>query len=758
MISDLQPYTCHIASCQFARAPFPNRNTWVQHLRLAHQFDQISEPIPCPLCLGSIENDRISHLACHLEEISLTILPTNPDSDDELSEGSLSDAEHNSIGRLQSNADSNSSSDELSELAAAAKPAASDMIEKLFAKYGNNWWSPEVPPQSPRLRPLENYIINAKRTGGVLLTREGLLEKLKSIDKGAAETIPPWFEELLLENDIDGINSPTEQDAKPKHGFESEFREPWSQDSMFEDLDGLGDGSLPAEQNAKPKLSDVADVSNPPSRQGEVLEPQAPASQEITDPALVELDVQSGARASRACDECWSRRRYCSKNLPACRGCAYRSVECHYPADGVVSRSIKQNLSQQTSLKVCVECRRARRYCSKDRPTCHNCNLRGLKCRYPTTKDVNQTSSPSLDDSIKTEVIQLVPNVKCSECKKSRRYCPGGQPCQGCISRGLECIYPTSKSGDWGFENSDAFSPDNASSIPKRISRPSPADQAWYNMATYNAEVPLSAQGMESRQDDNAPQRSDERHSLPPVSLIDPLGREGLAPPDLVMPNPDLPAFRELLDVPSPPMVPISGPVDEKLDHSSYTPQSGSTPSQSEESRSARGDGLYRSTFPPVSKKKQLDLYGRLHAHGEARLALSLAAEARPARSDNLYHCMVAGCQYPPFPTKRGLDSHITKVHPYSGVPPMRVPLSESRPAYLCTVEGCLYPPFDTKRSLDHHTAIAHTHREALPTPGQPAEPRPARSNGPYICTVVGCQHPLFSTQEDLDFHSDYFH
>jgi hypothetical protein len=55
----------------------------VHHLELEHGFADQSKDMSCPLCQETLKSGKASHLARHLEEVSLTILPANAESDDE---------------------------------------------------------------------------------------------------------------------------------------------------------------------------------------------------------------------------------------------------------------------------------------------------------------------------------------------------------------------------------------------------------------------------------------------------------------------------------------------------------------------------------------------------------------------------------------------------------------------------------------------------------------------------------------------------
>ncbi|KAF5618430.1 ankyrin repeat [Fusarium sp. NRRL 25303] len=81
LYSDLQPYLCLETECDMSS--FRNRNDWVSHLALEH-YEPDWKSITCPLCFEIAEQGKVAitrHLASHLEEISLSALPSNPDED-----------------------------------------------------------------------------------------------------------------------------------------------------------------------------------------------------------------------------------------------------------------------------------------------------------------------------------------------------------------------------------------------------------------------------------------------------------------------------------------------------------------------------------------------------------------------------------------------------------------------------------------------------------------------------------------------------
>jgi hypothetical protein len=88
-MQDLQPYVCLEKGCKFSDTPLRNKMMWVKHLDLDHDFSKIWKDIICPLCSkppGNTRHTAISHLADHLEENALTILPANIGSEEETSE------------------------------------------------------------------------------------------------------------------------------------------------------------------------------------------------------------------------------------------------------------------------------------------------------------------------------------------------------------------------------------------------------------------------------------------------------------------------------------------------------------------------------------------------------------------------------------------------------------------------------------------------------------------------------------------------
>ncbi|KAH6631005.1 hypothetical protein B0J18DRAFT_117931 [Chaetomium sp. MPI-SDFR-AT-0129] len=81
VLSDLQPYICFFKTCPCNTVPFRSRASWMQHLDLQHGFAEASETFKCPLCQEHTSGGK-AHMARHLEEISLTIIPANAGTDE----------------------------------------------------------------------------------------------------------------------------------------------------------------------------------------------------------------------------------------------------------------------------------------------------------------------------------------------------------------------------------------------------------------------------------------------------------------------------------------------------------------------------------------------------------------------------------------------------------------------------------------------------------------------------------------------------
>lgn len=75
---------------------FEDRNAMMCHLEQRHGLDVSISKVTCPLCLIYISGNRDAlslYIARHMEEITLAILPSSVDSDDESVNDTPSEAE-----------------------------------------------------------------------------------------------------------------------------------------------------------------------------------------------------------------------------------------------------------------------------------------------------------------------------------------------------------------------------------------------------------------------------------------------------------------------------------------------------------------------------------------------------------------------------------------------------------------------------------------------------------------------------------------
>ncbi|KAI1378392.1 hypothetical protein F4677DRAFT_393928 [Hypoxylon crocopeplum] len=77
LLADLQPWICCQTSCPCGRAPFATREEWTDHLRKEHALHPDWDDKTCSICSEVVGGGlaTISHIADHLEEISLAALP-----------------------------------------------------------------------------------------------------------------------------------------------------------------------------------------------------------------------------------------------------------------------------------------------------------------------------------------------------------------------------------------------------------------------------------------------------------------------------------------------------------------------------------------------------------------------------------------------------------------------------------------------------------------------------------------------------------
>ncbi|KAI4184946.1 MAG: hypothetical protein LQ348_004457 [Seirophora lacunosa] len=93
---DLEPYVCIDMDCKTPNRLYTTRHEWLHHMKIAHQQHE-NEVHVCALC-GDDQRDQASlgrHVARHLQELSLFILPRNDSDSDEATADAESDSSSN---------------------------------------------------------------------------------------------------------------------------------------------------------------------------------------------------------------------------------------------------------------------------------------------------------------------------------------------------------------------------------------------------------------------------------------------------------------------------------------------------------------------------------------------------------------------------------------------------------------------------------------------------------------------------------------
>ncbi|KAL6901509.1 hypothetical protein GGI43DRAFT_403189 [Trichoderma evansii] len=103
---DLQPYACLDESCSHSGMAFESREKWISHLALDHEMEPKWDSIACPLCKHVTGSGKLAvtrHFSKHLEEISLSALPNEINSNETSENGSELD-DSDDAGESSSNA------------------------------------------------------------------------------------------------------------------------------------------------------------------------------------------------------------------------------------------------------------------------------------------------------------------------------------------------------------------------------------------------------------------------------------------------------------------------------------------------------------------------------------------------------------------------------------------------------------------------------------------------------------------------------
>ncbi|KAK2030581.1 hypothetical protein LX32DRAFT_316220 [Colletotrichum zoysiae] len=91
LFQDLRPYICLEDACPRNVTTFLTKQQWTDHLSLEHSEIASPEIVDCRICLQNLTGSMVqitTHLARHLEEIALSVLPTSPDSEEGMDDDS----------------------------------------------------------------------------------------------------------------------------------------------------------------------------------------------------------------------------------------------------------------------------------------------------------------------------------------------------------------------------------------------------------------------------------------------------------------------------------------------------------------------------------------------------------------------------------------------------------------------------------------------------------------------------------------------
>ncbi|USP80973.1 ankyrin repeat domain-containing protein [Curvularia clavata] len=86
VFDDILAYACFFAECRDTQAFFENSEALMNHLQDHHGMDIRVSEVTCPLCVEFISGDRNDlslHIARHMEEVALAVLPSGVESDEE---------------------------------------------------------------------------------------------------------------------------------------------------------------------------------------------------------------------------------------------------------------------------------------------------------------------------------------------------------------------------------------------------------------------------------------------------------------------------------------------------------------------------------------------------------------------------------------------------------------------------------------------------------------------------------------------------
>ncbi|KAK8105636.1 hypothetical protein PG999_008995 [Apiospora kogelbergensis] len=257
---DLQPYICLDGGCEYNSSPFPTKAEWEDHVNLEHGlFRSVAPNFECPICQDETPNWRADanvHLARHLEEIALTVLPTNLDSEDGTDLDSGSASSDPSITKslvpvgpedltLPDRGDRRKMAHTFVELDRYMGTPAPDVFDDSEFKRGKDGEFPEIPSEAARNPDLEQIrrqhnlspSTPGKQAPDLLDNFENKRGKAQDPDRGFRRKMARMFRGLGRQ-----IRTPTSElfyDSEFKRGNAPEFPEILGEATRNPDLDQI---------------------------------------------------------------------------------------------------------------------------------------------------------------------------------------------------------------------------------------------------------------------------------------------------------------------------------------------------------------------------------------------------------------------------------------------------------------------------------------------------------------------------------------
>lgn len=136
VFNDLEPYVCTDMDCKTPNKLYSTRHEWLHHMKIAHRHHE-NETHACALC-GDHQRDQASlgrHVARHLQELALFILPRNEaDSDEDISDAKIGASSWSSsfasaLHQMEPNEPSTISPDDVTDDATAAGDSTNPVDE-----------------------------------------------------------------------------------------------------------------------------------------------------------------------------------------------------------------------------------------------------------------------------------------------------------------------------------------------------------------------------------------------------------------------------------------------------------------------------------------------------------------------------------------------------------------------------------------------------------------------------------------------------